>query len=259
MTALNQILDSRIGTTGSVIKAPPKSYRCEKCHDSGWLTVVKEGHEYARRCDCFKRRRAEKALQESGISEAFRNKTLENYVPKSEKQREALDKARKYVEIFGQYSMHMNFILLGQNGAGKTHLAVAMGNALIEKNVLVRFVTFQDLLDQLSKSRNQKKETYSVIDKYRDAELLIIDDIFRTTIREWNGSKNVMVSHVDAIFRILDYRYFNKKATLITGEKTVLEMMEMDRAITGRLVEKARGSIVEFKDPKLDHRFNGGR
>jgi len=259
MTALNQILDSRIGMTGSGIRTPVKSYRCEKCHDSGWIPVMKDGREYARKCDCVKRRQAEKALLESGISEAFRDKTLDNYEPKSEKQREALEKARKYVEIFGEYSMHMNFMLLGQNGSGKTHLAVAIGNALIEKNVLVRFVTFQDLLDQLAKSRTQKKETYSVIDKYRDAELLIIDDIFRTTIREWNGSTNVIMSHVDAIFRILDYRYFNKKATLITGEKTVMEMMNMDRAITGRLVETARGSIVEFNDPKLDHRFHGGR
>ena len=151
----------------------------------------------------------------------------------------------------------MNFMLLGQNGSGKTHLAVAIANALIDKNYLVRFVTFHDLLDQLSKSRTQKKETYSVIDKYREADLLVVDDIFRTTIREWNGSRNVIMGHVDAMFRIMDYRYFNKKATVITGEKTVLEMMDMDRAITGRLVETARGSIVEFKDPKLDHRFHG--
>ena len=257
MTALNQILDSRILTTGDKARVLSKTYRCEKCHDSGWLTIVKDGHEYARKCDCINRRKAEKALQESGISEAFRIKTLDNFTPKNQVQREALAKAKRYVEIFGEYSMHMNFMLLGQNGSGKTHLAVAIANALIDKNYLVRFVTFHDLLDQLSKSRTQKKETYSVIDKYREADLLVIDDIFRTTIREWNGSKNVIMSHVDAMFRIMDYRYFNKKATVITGEKTVLEMMDMDRAITGRLVETARGSIVEFKDPKLDHRFHG--
>ena len=65
------------------------------------------------------------------------------------------------------------------------------------------------------------------------------------------------MSHIDAMFQIIDHRYARKKGMIVTCEKTVDDLKKMDQAITGRLVEKARGNIIQFKDSKLDHRFYG--
>jgi len=256
MTALNQILQNGIGTTGNRINVPAKQYRCDTCRDTGWVTVVKDGYEYARPCECVNRRKAEAALKASGIAVAFQDKSLENYRPKNEEQVNALMRAKKYVEVFGQYKMHMNFMLMGQNGAGKTHLAIGIANALIEKNVLVRFVTFHDLIDAFANAKREK-DLYKVIKEYEEAELLVIDDIFRTTIREWNGKKSPLMTHIDAMFRIIDHRYNNKKGLVITCEKSTKELIKMDRAIGGRIIECARGNVIHFTDPNLDHRLHG--
>ncbi|BES66077.1 ATP-binding protein [Gottschalkiaceae bacterium SANA] len=261
MTALNQILQSGIGTIsnqGAMQRKSQTQYKCPYCNDSGWEIVIKDdGREVCRPCECLKRKKAISALKDSGIAEAFQDRTLDNYIPKNEVQEVALSRSKRFVEIFGEYdNMHMNFMLMGQNGAGKTHLSIGIANALIKKNVLVRYVTFQDLLATFANAKKEK-DLYKVINQYKDAELLVIDDIFRTTIREWNGQKNPLMSHIDSMFQIIDYRYFKKKGIVVTCEKTIEELRNMDRAITGRLVEYARGNIVEFKDPKLDHRFYG--
>ena len=257
MPALSQIFEKE---TSIIFRsnAPKKLYNCETCKDTGWIMVEKNGHEFAKRCECIKKRKAVNALKDCGIAEAFQNRTLDNYIPKNEVQQDALNRAKRFVDIYGEFdNMHMNFMLLGQNGAGKTHLSVGIANALIKKNVLVRYVTFHDLIDAFAKAKGREQQIYKLIDQYKDADLLVIDDIFRTTIREWNGTKSPLMSHIDAMFRIIDYRYFQKKGMVITGEMTTVEMLKMDRAITGRLVEYARGNIVEFRDPKLDHRIYG--
>ena len=261
MTALNQILQSGIGTIsnqGAMQRKPQTQYKCQLCHDSGYQIVTKDdGREVCRPCECMKQKKAISALKHSGIAEAFQDRTLDNYIPKNEVQLDALNRSKRFVEIFGEYkNMHLNFMLMGQNGAGKTHLSIAIANALIKKNVLVRYVTFHDLLAAFANAKKEK-DLYKVINQYKDADLLVIDDIFRTTIREWNGQKSPLMSHIDTMFQIIDYRYFKKKGIVVTCEKTIEELRNMDRAITGRLVEYARGNIVEFKDPKLDHRFYG--
>ena len=261
MTALNQILQNGIGTNSNqsaMQRNAQSQYKCPLCHDSGWKIVINDnGREVCRSCECLKQKKAISALKASGIAEAFQDRTLDNYTPKNKVQADALSRSKRFVEIFGKYdNMHMNFMLMGQNGAGKTHLSVGIANALIKKNVLVRYVTFQDLLAAFANAKKEK-DLYKLINQYKDAELLVIDDIFRTTIREWNGQKNPLMSHIDAMFQIIEYRYFKKKGIVVTCEKTVDEIREMDPAITGRLVEFARGNIVEFKDPKLDHRFYG--
>ena len=261
MTALNRILQDGIGTNsnqGAMQRKAQTQYKCPYCNDSGWKIVTKnDGREVCKPCECLKRKKAINALNDSGIAEAFQDRTLDNYIPKNEVQAGALSRSKRFVEIFGKYdNMHMNFMLMGQNGAGKTHLSVGIANALIKKNVLVRYVTFHDLLTAFSNAKKEK-DLHKVINQYKDADLLVIDDIFRTTIREWNGQKNPLMSHIDSMFQIIDYRYFKKKGIVVTCEKTVEELSNMDRAITGRLVEYARGNIIEFKDPKLDHRFYG--
>ena len=69
-----------------------------------------------------------------------------------------------------------NIILFGASGLGKTHLAAALGYALIEKSIRVKFTSSTALVQQLQKSREDLglEDMLKKLDKY---ELLILDDI----------------------------------------------------------------------------------
>ena len=47
---------------------------------------------------------------------------------------------------------HENIILLGQSGAGKTHLAIALAYQAVQKRIKARFITASDLIGTVHKS-----------------------------------------------------------------------------------------------------------
>lgn len=69
-----------------------------------------------------------------------------------------------------------NLLFFGASGVGKTHLAAAIGYALIEKDVRVKFVTAMEIVQSLQKAKQDLGliDALSKLDKFG---LLIIDDI----------------------------------------------------------------------------------
>ena len=224
--------------------------KCQLCNDVGFVArtddkgVVRYG-----RCEC--RIKAENK-ERLGINVGFQDKTLDNYKITSETQAEIKAKANQYIQSFNNNS----FCLLGQVGAGKTHIAVAIANALIDKNVNVRYVLFNKLIDDYIKADEM---TIKVIDsKYKDVEILLIDDLFKTSITSWNGVKKLNSKHLEIMFDLINYRYLNKKAIIITCEMLVKELLELDEAVTSRLLEMSRGYVVQIqKDVKMNYRIWG--
>ncbi len=68
-----------------------------------------------------------------------------------------------------------NLLLFGASGAGKTHLAAAIGHGLTERGIRVRHYTTTALVQQLQQARDQLKleDSLQKLDKYR---VLILDD-----------------------------------------------------------------------------------
>jgi len=113
-------------------------------------------------------------------------KTFESYHPEGQPPkyraglRKALETARSFVED------PRTLVFYGPNGVGKTHLATAIGNALIEKfgarSAPVLFVQFDDALAQI-------RDTYpngryhgvrfeqEYIARWRQIPVLILDDV----------------------------------------------------------------------------------
>ncbi|WP_198266070.1 ATP-binding protein [sulfur-oxidizing endosymbiont of Gigantopelta aegis] len=69
-----------------------------------------------------------------------------------------------------------NLLLFGASGLGKTHLAAAIGYALIEQSVRVKFMSSTSLVQMLQKAKEALSLEFELkkLDKY---ELLILDDI----------------------------------------------------------------------------------
>lgn len=71
---------------------------------------------------------------------------------------------------------HRNIIFSGHSGAGKTHMATALGIEACKNNFRVRFVTCYGLVNELIEAR-QDKALQRIVQKYARYELLILDEL----------------------------------------------------------------------------------
>jgi len=69
-----------------------------------------------------------------------------------------------------------NVIFLGRSGAGKTHLATALGVEACRNNYRTRFVSCYGLVNELIEAR-QEKDLQRLIGRYARFDLLILDEL----------------------------------------------------------------------------------
>jgi DNA replication protein DnaC len=69
-----------------------------------------------------------------------------------------------------------NIIFLGRSGAGKTHLATALGIEACKNNQRTRFVSCYALVNELIEAR-QDKDLQRLIQRYSRYDLLILDEL----------------------------------------------------------------------------------
>ena len=105
-----------------------------------------------------------------------------------------------------------NLILFGASGLGKTHLAAAIGHALIAQSIRVKFTSSTALVQQLQKAREALilDEALKKLDKY---ELLILDDI---------GYVKKSDSESQVLFELIGHRY-ERNSVLITTNQAFSE------------------------------------
>jgi DNA replication protein DnaC len=76
----------------------------------------------------------------------------------------------------GYIQEHRNVIFLGRSGAGKTHMATALGIEACKNNFRTRFVTCYGLANELIEAR-QERALQRLIQKYIRYDLLILDEL----------------------------------------------------------------------------------
>ena len=88
--------------------------------------------------------------------------------------------------------------LSGTIGVGKTHLAVAIANALQQRGLSVTFWSVSDLLDSLRRTYSTSNEVdfFTLFDSVRNAEILILDEFAQQNLSDWTLEKlHQLVSH----------------------------------------------------------------
>ena len=76
---------------------------------------------------------------------------LKEYEPYNDITRQARDKAIDYIKSFSDIEKHRenNFCLMGQSGAGKTHIITAIGKALLDKKIPVVYMPYLEAIREL--------------------------------------------------------------------------------------------------------------
>jgi len=100
-----------------------------------------------------------------------------------------------------------NLLFFGASGTGKTHLAVAICNGLIEQNVRVRYYQATALVQELQRAREelQLEKMFIRLDRYA---AIILDDIGYV-------KKSEAETHV--LFELIAHRYESKSMIITTN------------------------------------------
>jgi DNA replication protein DnaC len=138
--------------------------------------------------------------------------SLENFEPGTASLRAALEKALSYCRGYPYLGTDegLGLLFTGDNGVGKTHLAVAVLRELATaKGVAGQFWDFHELIREIKNSYNPETRTteLQVLEPVVEADVLLLDDLGCWKMTDWMN---------DTLFYILNSRYIAKRATLIS-------------------------------------------
>lgn len=190
-------------------------------------------------------------LKNSGISEAFRKKNFKNFEIKNRPlliahaRKMAIDYVTNFEEL--RHSKNNSIAFLGQVGAGKTHLSIAIANELMKKNIGVLYMQYREAITQLKQNMMDEVYYQNEIGKYKTASVLLLDDLYKGKITE---------SDANIMFEIINYRYLKGLPIIVSSEFTVDGLLDFDEAIGSRIIEMCKGRIIEFNDPELNYRLS---
>lgn len=205
----------------------------------------------AKECSCRQLRISEEKLKASGLSEEFRKMTFDRFdYQKSIEVMEAYLTAKNYSKEFKEIRVARknSIIFSGQVGSGKTHLGMSIANTLLDKNIGVIYMPYRSSITNLKQSITDAENYQKEISIYKEAQVLLIDDLFKGKYTE---------SDTNIMYEIVDYRYFKNLPMIITTERSLDKLIEIDEAIGSRIYEMSKNHIVELEGNKLNYRLHG--
>ncbi len=183
-------------------------FDCPVCMDTGYVELVF--------CECVKRDVNTHNYLDFGLGKALSDKSFDNfylkyYSAKQEKGISDLDnmeiilqKCKRYSEKFGLSGESL--LMLGGTGLGKTHLSAAIGKKVLDKGYMVFYDSAQSVFSAYEAVRFSKEDK-SVLEKYENSDLLIIDDL----------GAECMTQYTIAVFStLLNWRIVNSLPTIIS-------------------------------------------
>lgn len=181
-------------------------------------------------------------MKSSEITENFRQLSFENFETDGKEGIiiEAYNTAVSYYKKFDEIkdTRSNSIALLGQPGAGKTHLLMAVANRLITKKMVsVHYFPFVEGFDDLKDDFEKLGEK---IDRMKKVDVLFIDDLFK-------GRGTPTPFQIEQMFAVINYRYLNHKPILVSSEKMMEELIDIDEGLGSRIKQMTKDFFVEIE------------
>ena len=129
-------------------------------------------------------------------------------------------------------------VLEGGSGTGKTHLAAAIANRCMEREVPVLFVVAPDLLDHLRASFGPQNEMPydELFEQIKSIPMLVLDDLGVQSSTPWAEEK---------LFQLLNHRYVTQLSTVIT---TNVAVDQTEARLQSRLSDSRLSQVLDLGD-----------
>lgn len=180
--------------------------RCD-CDKSKEYWAKKDEEEYLKKKKEYYRNIINQLYKDSYMRKNYQNKNFENY-NKALVNKVAVEIIEDYTQKCIDGNQTNGMIITDKSGIGKTHLAAAIANKLIENGKIVLIGRLTTLLDKIKDTfaDNTKSET-ELIELYSNVEMIIIDDLGTERISKWALEK---------LYTIIENRNENRLPIVIT-------------------------------------------
>jgi DNA replication protein DnaC len=231
-------------------------YNCDLCKNKGYVYVpLRNGDMYEtaqRNCSCQKARRSILALKASGLESVVKDYRFDNYKVEHEWQKQLVDTAQMFLR---DEKAQMLFVG-GNTGAGKTHICTAVAVELLRRSKEVKYMMWVAVTRKWRESPFSEKN--SIIDEYKDAEVLYIDDLFKDGRKDSQGRQIPHPDDIRLAFELINDRAVSKKVTIISSESTLYDIINIDEAFGSRIKNLCGYHCVNInRDRSKNYRLRG--
>ncbi|MDE3838684.1 ATP-binding protein [Bacillus methanolicus] len=166
-------------------------------------------------------------------------KTLDEFYIEEQKSlsKRQLNQLRELNWLEQQY----NLILLGPQGAGKTHIGIGLGIEAIHKGYKVAFSTMGELVHQL-KTEEYIRKSQIQLKRIRESDLVIIDDLMYMAIDQ---------REANLFFHLVNHLY-ERSSIILTSNKGPEEWSELmgDQGIMMAILDRLlhRVEVIQLNE-----------
>lgn len=233
-----------------------KNDKCPVCDGTGFEDIGfdNEGYHWSDYCKCMEGQKSMKRIQESGLSDLIAECTFDKFMTTKPHQKEMARVAASYArKIIDRESGKQPWLFIGgQPGCGKSFICTAVCGKLLEEKIPVLYMQWPTDARKLKAVANDPSFD-DFIREYINIPVLYIDDLLKQLHHEKPLPTD---ADVRIAFEILNARYIQNKPTIISSEWLSAELLEVDEATFGRMMERSRGFLLDIApDPKKDMRI----
>jgi len=218
--------------------------KCPHCEQAAEAErAVAEAAKLQNSARATKTRKINKLLEGSGIPRRFRGRSFENYRAESDNENDAqvqaLKRARAFAENFPKaVELGASFLFCGKPGTGKTHLACAIGNHVMNAfGSSVSFVTVFEVIQRVKATYGGGEKSESdVMRSFAQVDLLILDEV---GVQFGTEFEKVIITD------IINRRYSDMRPTIILSNLTSDELSEyLGARVVDRMYEGGGGVLA---------------
>ncbi|MBI1387669.1 MAG: cell division protein ZapE [bacterium] len=220
--------------------------RCPLCDGYGHI-IDEKG---ARPCECVRNEIAQGSINDARVPQRYTHETLESFQIETSKMRALLEVARQYVDGYSA-SNTRGLYIYGPTGVGKTHIAIGIMKALMEKGFSGVFYNIADLLDAIRATYDPKMDSDSkpVIEEQLQRQILVLDDF---------GVQKTSTWVADRLYALINRRYQDCRTLIITSQMAEHDLrMRVDPALSSRIISMCK--VIEVRGDDFRTRSHESR
>ncbi|MFD1179653.1 ATP-binding protein [Paenibacillus puldeungensis] len=230
------------------------SYKCEYCKDTGDVWIDTWTLRECNHCNARKMQDIQRKIKAAQITDEFKSKTFKSFEvsDRPEQIKEAKKVAQSYVLAFPKIrkDKQNGIALMGNPGCGKTHLLAAVSNNLLDNGVEVFYFPWVEGMKELTNADFEEKQ--EIIQRMQKCEVLFLDDLFK-------GRGKPTDYQFETAWAVLNYRYLNNLPIMVSTERSISDLLDIDEAMGSRIAEVTRAykAVINGSREEMNWRIRG--